>query len=162
LLVRAAMPEDWRVLLVIDRAREGLSGQRERAAFDSLDPMDAAVSGAICRLVLMQALPALAENDLHAFGSAITAIQAHVGDYFAPSQGGRFTSPGVGAALGVLAAAGATGIGQSSWGPTGFAFAADDREARRLAGALENSGVMKQLDLLICRVLNRGASVRVA
>jgi beta-RFAP synthase len=162
LLARAAMPEAWRVLLVLDRNSEGLSGQQERAAFDSLGPMDAAVSGAICRLVLMQALPALAEADLGGFGAAVTAIQAHVGDYFAPSQGGRFTSPGVGAALGVLAAAGATGIGQSSWGPTGFAFAADEREARRFAGALEDCGAMKHLDLLICRVLNRGASVVVA
>jgi predicted sugar kinase len=64
--------------------------------------------------------------------------------------------------LRVLAEAGATGIGQSSWGPTGFAFAADEREARRLSGVLDGSGAMKQLDLLICRVLNRGASVVVA
>jgi beta-ribofuranosylaminobenzene 5'-phosphate synthase len=162
LLVRAAMPEAWRVLLVLDRHREGLSGSQERAAFDSLGPMDPAVSGAICRLVLMQALPALAEGDLPAFGSAITAIQGHVGDYFAPSQGGRFTSPNVGAALHQLAEAGATGIGQSSWGPTGFAFAANDSEAQRLARVVEGSDVMKRLDLLICRVLNRGASVNMA
>jgi len=161
LLARASMPEAWRVLLVLDRNCEGLSGFRERAAFDALGPMDPAVSGAICRLVLMRALPALAEHDLPAFGSAVTAIQAHVGDYFAPSQGGRFTSPGVGAALRVLAEAGATGIGQSSWGPTGFAYAANEHEARRLAAELEGSGAMKQLDLLICRVLNRGASVDV-
>jgi beta-ribofuranosylaminobenzene 5'-phosphate synthase len=162
LLVRMAMPDAWRVLLVLDRDREGLSGSRERAAFDALGPMDAAVSGAICRLVLMQALPALADHDLPGFGAAITAIQGHVGDYFAPCQGGRFTSPGVGAALRVLAEAGATGIGQSSWGPTGFAFAASDGEARRLVRAVENSGATKRLDLLICRVLNRGASVNVA
>jgi beta-ribofuranosylaminobenzene 5'-phosphate synthase len=159
LLVRAAVPEAWRVLLVLDRSREGLSGSRERAAFDSLGPMDAAVSGAICRLVLMQALPALAEHDLSRFGAAITAIQRHTGDYFALSQGGRFTSPDVGAALRVLAEAGATGIGQSSWGPTGFGFAASDGEAHRLAGAVADSGVAKRLDLQICRVLNRGASV---
>jgi beta-ribofuranosylaminobenzene 5'-phosphate synthase len=170
-LARAAIPEAWRVLLVLNRDRQGLSGSRERAAFDALGPMDSAVSGAICRLVLMQALPALAEQDLPAFGAAITAIQEHVGDYFAPSQGGRFASPQVGAALDLLAQAGATGIGQSSWGPTGFAFAASDSEAQRLAGILRNSGVLeaasvgpaggmtKRLDLLICRVLNRGALV---
>jgi beta-ribofuranosylaminobenzene 5'-phosphate synthase len=161
LLARTAVPEAWRVLVVLDRDREGLSGSRERAAFDSLGPMDAAVSGAICRLVLMQALPALAEQDLPSFGAAITAIQTHVGDYFAPSQGGRFTSPGVGAALRLLAEAGATGIGQSSWGPTGFAFAPSDTEARRLAGIVEESLPTKRLDLLICRVFNQGASVTI-
>jgi predicted sugar kinase len=124
--------------------------------------MDPTVSGAICRLVLMQALPGLAERDFEKFGAAITAIQGLVGDYFAPTQGGRFTSPDVGAVLRLLAEAGATGIGQSSWGPTGFAFAADDREARWLASTVEDSLVTKRLDLLICRVLNRGASVNAA
>jgi beta-ribofuranosylaminobenzene 5'-phosphate synthase len=162
LLVRTAVPEAWRVLLLLDRDRQGLSGSRERAAFDALEPMDAAVSGAICRLVLMQALPALAERDLQNFGAAITAIQGYVGDYFAPGQGGRFTSPDVGAALRLLAEVGATGIGQSSWGPTGFAFAANDGEARRLASIVEDSFATKRLDLLICRVLNRGALVNVA
>jgi beta-ribofuranosylaminobenzene 5'-phosphate synthase len=158
LLVRIAVPDSWRVLLVLDRDRQGLSGSRERAAFASLEPMDAAVSGSICRLVLMQALPALAEQDFAGFGTAITAIQGHIGDYFAPCQGGRFTSPSVGAALALLAEAGATGIGQSSWGPTGFAFAASDNEARRLADVIDENAIGR-LDLLICRVLNQGASV---
>jgi beta-RFAP synthase len=162
LLARLEVPESWRVLLVLDPDRAGLSGPQERSAFDALGPMDPAVSGAICRLVLMQALPALAEQDLPGFGSAITAIQNHAGDYFAPSQGGRFTSPLVGDAMRVLAAAGATGIGQSSWGPTGFAFAADDSEAARLALNLQQRGMTKRLDLLVCRVLNRGASVAAA
>ena len=162
LLIRTTVPEAGRVLLILDRDRQGLSGARERAAFDSLKPMDPAISGAICRLVLMQALPALAEQDFAGFGAAITAIQTQVGDYFAPAQGGRFTSPAVGTALQQLAAAGATGIGQSSWGPTGFAFAASDADARRLAAILEDSLTTKRLDLLICRVLNRGASVNTA
>ena len=101
--------------------------------------MDAAVSGAICRLVLMQALPALAEQDLAGFGAAITAIQDHAGDYFAP-PGRPFHQPAASAPrCGVLAEAGATGIGQSSWGPTGFAFAANDSEARRLAVYLQTA-----------------------
>nr|WP_294506773.1 beta-ribofuranosylaminobenzene 5'-phosphate synthase family protein [uncultured Rhodopila sp.] len=162
LLARMAVPEAWRVLLVLDRDRAGLSGRQERSAFDALAPMDPAVSGAICRLVLMQALPALAEQDLAGFGSAITAIQNHAGDYFAPSQGGRFTSPLVGDAMRVLAEAGATGIGQSSWGPTGFAFAANDSEANRLALNLQQRGMTKRLDLLVCRVLNQGAVVSMA
>jgi beta-RFAP synthase len=161
LLVRMDVPEAWRVLLVMDRDREGLSGLPERHAFSTLQPMHPDVSGAICRLVLMQALPALAEQDLTGFGAAITAIQNHAGDHFAPIQGGRFTSPLVGDAMRVLAEAGATGIGQSSWGPTGFAFAAGDGEASRLALSLQQKGMTKRLDLLVCRVLNKGASVTV-
>jgi len=160
LLARAPLPPAWRILLLLDRGREGLSGADERAAFQSLPPMPAALAGTLCRLVLMQALPALAERDLPAFGAAITAIQDHVGDYFAPGQGGRFTSPAVAAALRWLAGAGATGTGQSSWGPTGFAFAANTTEAQHLVAGLAASGAAKGLDLLVCRGLNRGASVR--
>ena len=162
LLARALIPSEWRVLLLLDRAREGLSGSRERAAFHALSPMSVAIAGAICRLVLMQALPALAEADLAGFGAAVTAIQQHVGDHFAPSQGGRFSSPAVAAALQALAEAGATGIGQSSWGPTGFAFAGSVAEARRLGSVVAACEGAKGLDLLVCRALNRGASVSVA
>jgi beta-RFAP synthase len=159
LLARMAVPRGWRVLLVMDRAREGLSGHLERTAFETLAPMTEATAGTICRLVLMQALPALAEQDLPAFGAAISAIQCHVGDHFAPRQGGRFTSPAVASAMSVLAAAGATGIGQSSWGPSGFAFAGSVAEAQRLHSVLRDSGVAKGLDVLVCRPRNRGAAV---
>ena len=77
----------------------------------------------------MQALPALAEARLDAFGAAITEIQATVGDHFAPAQGGRFSSPVVASALERLGALGAACRGQSSWGPTGFVVAASAAEA---------------------------------
>ncbi len=156
LLCRLELPPAWRVLLVLDRAAAGLSGAGERAAFARLGPMTAADSGEICRHVLMQVLPAVAEGDLSAFGAGLSRIQALLGEYFAPVQGGRFTSARVAAALAVLADAGAVGIGQSSWGPTGFAFAGNAAEAERLAGLDLPQGV----DLLICRGLNHGASVR--
>ena len=39
---------------------------------------------------------------------------------------------GVAAVLNGLAADGVTGLGQSSWGPTGFAFAPSEAEGQRL------------------------------
>jgi beta-RFAP synthase len=161
ILAHAKFPPAWRVLLVMDPVRQGLSGHQERAAFDALAPMSDGVSGEICRLVLMRVLPALHECDLPAFGAAITTIQRHVGSHFAPSQGGQFTSPPVAAAMDVLAAAGATGIGQTSWGPTGFAFAGSASEAGRLIRLLRETPAAKGLDLRICRALNRGAVVKV-
>jgi beta-RFAP synthase len=143
---RLAFPEGWRILLVSDPASIGLHGAEERKAFAELPPFSEEDAGKLCRLVLMQALPAAAEADFSGFGAAITAIQAIVGDYFAPAQGGRrFTSAAVEALLARLAQGGATGLGQTSWGPTGFAFAPDEAEARRLEalahGAAEASGL---------------------
>ncbi len=159
LLARLAVPQDWRILLLLDRAGHGLSGAPENAAFATLPPMPPAVSGEICRAVLMRALPGLAERDLPAFGAAITLIQQHVGDHFAPAQGARFTSRRVAAALEALAGLGAHGLGQSSWGPTGFAFANSPAEAARLAAELAALPQARGLDISICRALNRGAAV---
>ena len=79
----------------------------------------------------MGVMPALVERDFAAFGAAVTAIQTLVGDHFAPAQGGVFTSKRVEALARRLVEAGAVGIGQSSWGPTGFAFApSEERRAR--------------------------------
>ena len=118
--------------------------------------MDATDAADLCRLVLMQALPALAEADLAAFGDAITRLQERLGDYFAAAQGGRFASPRVAAALARLDRLGATGIGQSSWGPTGFAFARDADEARWLGRHLVMDGIAGEgadalPQILICR-----------
>ena len=153
-LARLEFPENWRIVLVMDQSLNGLHGPEEPAAFAALAKFSTAASGEICRLVLMQALPALMERDIGPFGAAITQIQAMLGDYFAPAQGGRFTSPRVSAALAGLLQAGAAGVGQSSWGPTGFAFARDETEARRLA-AIAHDGV----DMLVCTGLNRAATM---
>jgi beta-ribofuranosylaminobenzene 5'-phosphate synthase len=155
-LARLAVPEAWRVLLLLDPARAGFSGSAERDAFAALPTMPEATAAAICRLVLMGVLPAAAEADLAAFGQALTSVQALLGEHFARAQGGAFSSPRVGAAVARLGALGATGLGQSSWGPTGFAFAADPDQARWLTGRL----AADDLTVLICGARNRGATIR--
>ena len=108
----------------------------------------------------MQVLPALAEGDLDTFGAAITELQASLGDHYAPVQGGsRFTSPDVAAVLDHLGRAGAVGIGQSSWGPTGFAFAASPDEAERLAQGARGIAAGRGLDIRVCAGLNRAAGI---
>jgi beta-RFAP synthase len=157
---RVAFPDEWRVLVVLDPGRQGLHGDDEGAAFAQLAPFSEQEAARLCRLVLMQALPALAERDLVAFGGAIKELQARLGDYFAPLQGGsRFNSPDVAAVLDLLDREGAHGIGQSSWGPTGFAFAPSLAEAERLATVARRHPRARPLDIRICKALNRGATV---
>jgi beta-RFAP synthase len=153
-------PEHWRVLVILDRSRQGRHGPQETVAFAALPDFPADDAAHLCRLVLMQLLPALAEHDLTAFGAAITELQACLGDHYAPVQGGgRFTSPEVARLLDHLARAGAVGIGQSSWGPTGFAFAGSSEQAERLASGARLLAAAGGLDIRVCAGLNRGAGI---
>lgn len=136
-LSRIPFPEHWRILLILDRNRLGFSGGAEKQAFTELPGFPESLAAHLCRLTLMRALPALVEGDIGDFGTAISEIQRHVGDHFAPVQGGRFASPAVTAVLDELARAGRTGLGQSSWGPTGFALCADHADAERLRDRLD-------------------------
>jgi beta-ribofuranosylaminobenzene 5'-phosphate synthase len=153
-------PEHWRVLVILDPKHRGLHGADEVATFAALAPMSDADAAHICRLILMQALPALVEHDLASFGAAIKKLQVRLGDYFAAAQGGsRFTSCDVAAVLEALDVAGAFGIGQSSWGPTGFAFASSAEEAQRLAAIAGRHAAGRGLDIRVCAALNRGAEI---
>ncbi len=153
-------PEHWRILVVLDQQRRGVHGLDEVSAFGTLAPMSEADAAWICRLVLMKALPGLAEQDIVSFGAAIKELQARLGAYFAQAQGGNaFTSHAVAGVLAALDAAGAHGVGQSSWGPTGFAFAPSPEDAERLAKLAREHSAARGLDIQVCSGLNRGAAI---
>jgi len=120
MLVHLDIPGTWRFILVLDQRGQGLHGQQEIQAFKELPPFPKQEAERLCYLLLMQGLPAVAENDLIKFGEVITHLQRSVGEHFASVQGGVFTSPEVAAAMGWLEQQGAVAIGQTSWGPTGF------------------------------------------
>lgn len=137
LLLRLDMPESWRCVLAIPDVARGLSGEAEERAFRDLEPPPAALVGEISRLVLMLLLPSLAEADLEGFGQAVTAIQWRVGEMFRPVQGSPYADPLVEALIEAALAGGAAGAGQSSWGPTVYAFVDGDAAAERLAARIE-------------------------
>ena len=154
---RMSFPTSWRVLLAFDRARRGLFGEAERAAFRALQAFPQPRAAHLAHLVLMRLMPALVEEDFASFGDAIGEIQRSVGDYFAAAQGGRFISPAVGELLAWLESKGIAGVGQTSWGPTGFAIL--DSEVRAHALLLEARERFSRhagLDLAVVRARDRG------
>ena len=157
---RIEFPAQWRVILVIDKTYKGLHGEQEKRAFAALPRFPEAHAAHLCRLTLMQAMPALVEQDLPGFGAAIRAIQQTVGDYFAPAQGGRFASHRVASALTWMGQNGAEGIGQSSWGPTGFALTDSEIQARSLVRAAHQKFGTEGLEFMVCSGRNRGAEIR--
>ncbi|CAB3643382.1 beta-ribofuranosylaminobenzene 5'-phosphate synthase family protein [Paraburkholderia phenoliruptrix] len=161
LLARQPFPENWRVLLVSDTAREGLHGAEERRGLAALAPFPQRLAAHLCHLVLMKILPGAAERNIVPFAHGLTEMQQTIGEYFAPVQGGVFASPGVERALRAVAAERTAGIGQSSWGPTGFAILGSARDAEAaLATAREATRGMPHIECTIASGRNRGATVR--
>ena len=155
---RMDFPTHWRIVLVLDPNRYGLHGQAEVKAFRTLPRFPEGDAACLCRLMLMQALPALACADLAAFGAAVTETQRVVGDYFAPAQGGRFTSARVAEILALAESHGAVCVGQSSWGPTGFVIVESEAQAERLVRlAMSARPGASTVDFRILRARNHGA-----
>jgi len=160
LTLRTDFPDHWRVLLILDPRRAGVSGEAESQAFKALPIFPETAAAHICRLVLMKLVPGLKEFDLVSFGGALTEIQQIVGGHFAKAQGGSpWTSPSVGKLVKRMGEMGATGLGQSSWGPTGFAFVDDQEAAERLYHSLVQEAKADGLEIVIARGRNAGASI---
>lgn len=157
-LARVDFPDAWRVLLILDHRAKGVHGDQETKAFAALPAFPEARAARLCHLALMRLLPGLAEADIEAFGAAITEIQEIVGGHFAAAQGGsQWTSAAVGRLATRMKGLGAAGIGQSSWGPTGFAFVDGEAAAARLYTTLVEEAKAEGLEIKIVRGRNTGA-----
>jgi beta-ribofuranosylaminobenzene 5'-phosphate synthase len=163
LLARMPLPSAWRVLVVQDAMHRGLSGADERHAIATLPPLPQAHAADICHQVLMRVLPGAACGEFAPFAAGITHIQKLLGRHFAAAQGGSaFTSAAVGRLIEWLEQCTGHGaaVGQSSWGPTGFAILPSQAEAEAVVVAARAAGVVApSLALRIVSGRNTGASV---
>jgi len=156
-IAKMPFPPAWRVFLVLDCNGHGLSGESELAAFGSLHSFPEERAARLAHLVLLRVMPALAEADFASFGEGVGEIQRTVGDYFAAIQGGRYTSPAVAEVLAWLESNGVSGVGQSSWGPTGFGIVDSEVRAHALlVEARSRFAHLRQLDLIVARARNHG------
>lgn len=162
LTVQMPFPEAWRILLVMDKGGQGLHGQQEVEAFKRLPPFPAEQAAHLCHLTLMQILPGIREQQLEPVAAGIAELQRRVGDHFAPAQGGRFTSPAVAELLHWAEMQGYAGIGQSSWGPTGFVLLPDQASAEQLRErARQRVGDLSPLSFEIAAACNQGSRVAI-
>jgi beta-RFAP synthase len=159
LINRLPFPTDWRVLLIFDADASGLAGASETAAFETLPDFPESKTEELYRRIAGSALSAVAAVDFKTFCEQVGYLQACMGAYFAPLQGGPFTSPGVSEALDWLRRAGVTGLGQSSWGPTGFAFVASGQEGQALLDRLRVDIQRPGLSFALAQGRNEGAKV---
>ena len=159
-VARVEFPDRWRIVLAIDTETHGIHGKRETEAFAELASFPEAQAAHLCHITLMQMLPALLDEDIAEFGRAVTEMQASIGTYFAPVQGGStFSSPRVEKIVRKMGMLGGHGIGQSSWGPTGFAFFDSQDAAERLYATLVEEAKASGVDLMVVTGRNQGATI---
>jgi len=162
LVARVPFPEAWRVLLIFDPDAKGLDGASEVAAFETLPDFSDAEAEALGMRIVTRALPALEQSDFDTFCAEVGHLQARMGAYFGPLQGGGpYTSPRVASVLAFLHGEGITGLGQSSWGPTGFAFAPSEDDGAALLAAARGHASASGLRFALARGRNDGAGITV-
>lgn len=160
LVFRQPFPEEWAALVVLPRSGRGVSGDEEEGIFETMPPPPEALMERLSGIVLMRLLPALLERDLVSFSAALEAIQEGVGRCFEAMQGDLYHPLSL-PLVRWLRAAGAKGVGQSSWGPAVYALTPDAAAAQSLARRLRESGpASAALDIRILRARNHGAEIR--
>jgi len=158
LIVHHTFAEDWRILLILPRGRQGTHGAAEEAAFAHFGEheRDLRRTESLCRLALLGLLPALADRDLPAFGEALHEFNRRAGEWFLPCQGGHYADAATEERITWLRRQGIRGVGQSSWGPTIFAVECFE-VLESLRQRLLDQGELQAGELILCRVANQGA-----
>jgi beta-ribofuranosylaminobenzene 5'-phosphate synthase len=155
---RVAWPEDWQLLLVRPTNMTGLSGAAEIQAFSKLPPMAKALSARLCQIILLELLPAVIEHDFETCGESLFQFGRLVGEYFAPVQGGTYSTPQIRSLVRYLRDQGVQGVGQTSWGPTAFVLCPNADVAGKLVADLQGKE-WGDCEILVTTARNSGASV---
>jgi beta-RFAP synthase len=163
LVARMPFPAEWSIVLLVPSELRGDHGAREAAAFRTLAaaPTEPRRTEALCRLVLLGMLPALAEGDLQGFGEALYDFNRRVGEMFQPWQGGLYAHPRIGELIEVIRSTGrARGVGQSSWGPAVYGVVPRG-EAASLRDWLVDRRACAAEEVSVTSASKRGARVEI-
>jgi beta-RFAP synthase len=157
---RLDFPASWRVVLLQPTVAANWHGEKERAAFARPRDPAAAQAGAdrLWEIAVDELIPAVQLADFPAFADAAYRYNRLAGEPFAADQGGTYTGPRVAEIIETLRGWGVAGVGQSSWGPTVFAFAEDNDAANRLEERARNH-FPKLAEVIVTRANNTGAVV---
>ena len=124
----------------------------------TISPPPDRVTERLCRLVLLGILPAVVERDLLAFGAALDELQARIGAAFAAVRGSVYASARSEGIIAELGRLGLSGGGQSSWGPTLYAFGfLSEHERDLMASRLHERCGLHPAAITWTKAANQGA-----
>jgi beta-RFAP synthase len=157
IVTRIPFPKNWRIILIIDKSTKGIHGKKESVIFGKLPSYPERISKEFYKILITEAIPSLLNENIKNFGEAVTKIQKMIGRQFSKFQGGNYSSHKVKKAIKWLERMNINGYGQSSWGPTGFAFVGNEKEAIRIIQQANRKwDDEKDLNFVLCRGRNHG------
>ena len=107
----------------------------------------------------MAILPSLKEKNFSDFSEGIGQLQKVVGTHFSPIQGGVYSNRDIANIINYVEKKGFMGVGQSSWGPTGFILADSDTSAHKLTKDIRKNFFCKNLSIEIIKGRNKGSLI---
>jgi beta-ribofuranosylaminobenzene 5'-phosphate synthase len=153
ILARYDFPEDWKIILAIPQVKRKVFGSGEVDIFQKYCPIPVGEVQELIHLLIMKMMPAVIEEDLDGFGGAVNLVQ-NVGFKKIELS---LQNPFIKDLMDVLKAAGAAGVGMSSFGPT--VYAVTDTNSKDILRAARNSMKNKSGDIILTNAQNEGASI---
>jgi predicted sugar kinase len=147
-----AIPESWRIVTIGDRSCRGESGVSELEKFEKCSLFPNPDRSAMVRAIREEMIPSFRDGDWKAASDAIGRYGECAGRIFAPEQGGIYRSNRIAEIVDRLRRIGIEGSGQSSWGPTVFALAHDEDQARWIVDQLKKDTASHEALIGIARI----------
>ncbi len=160
LTCRIEVPEPWRILLITPPYDAGLHGSAEIDAFAQLPSVPPDVSEKLQHLAKTEILPAAEQADFSKFSESLYQYGHLAGSCFASVQGGPYASANVARCIRKLRSLGLQGVGQSSWGPTIFAFVENESSGNHWLESLSTLLEFAGSAISLARPNNDGANVQ--
>lgn len=158
-VLRYAVPEAWRIVIVDPRSESGPFGSSEAEAFGQLQSMPAALSKRLRTLATDNIVPALERRAFRPFAQNVAEFNRLVGEHFAPAQGDVYAHPLIRQLARQLAQTDWPHLAQSSWGPTAAVFCESEESAQGLLRFLATHIPETAATLFVATPRNQGAEV---
>lgn len=139
---------DWDIVLAIPPTK-GAHDLYEKDVFANVCPIPLKEVEKLSHIILMQMLPALAEEDLETFGKAVNSIQ-EIGFKRREVE----LQPGARGLIDALIAGGAAGAGLSSFGPAVYAITDQPKKVEAAAKSYD-----KSCTVIKTKARNKGAEI---
>ena len=154
------LADEWRIVLITPSQCQQVCGEHEAQVMAQLgstaNPQRAEMMALAKRALTLASAP-------HNFDSFVESLDQYMqlaASLFSPYQAGMYNGPEVAAAVELARSVGLRAVGQSSWGPTVFGFAANIALAQNCAQQLQRRN--PDWSVALCTPAEQGAQYRIS